>query len=72
LSSIREETGASDVPAWQGMVQQLVTGNEAVCRTARSVLQVADEAGDDPSVDLLTQRLQTHEKYAWMLRSLLE
>jgi len=72
LSSIQEEPGATGVPAWQGMVQQLVTGNEAVCRTARKVLQVADEAGDDPSVDLLTQRLQTHEKYAWMLRSLLE
>lgn len=72
LSSIQEEPGATDVPAWQGMVQQLVTGNEAVCRTARKVLQVADDAGDDPSVDLLTQRLQTHEKYAWMLRSLLE
>lgn len=72
LSSIREEPGADGVPAWQGMVQQLVTGNEAVCRTARNVLQIADDAGDDPSVDLLTQRLQTHEKYAWMLRSLLE
>ncbi|MFN3311735.1 MAG: ferritin-like domain-containing protein, partial [Thermomonas sp.] len=47
-------------------------GNEAVCRTARKVLKTADAAGDDPTVDLLTQRLQTHEKYAWMLRSLLE
>jgi starvation-inducible DNA-binding protein len=54
------------------MVRQLTVGNEAVCRTARRVLQVADEAGDDPSVDLLTQRLQVHEKYAWMLRSLLQ
>ncbi len=72
LTSIREEEGADGVPDWKGMVQQLVSGNEAVCRTARKVLKTADDAGDDPSVDLLTQRLQTHEKYAWMLRSLLE
>ncbi|WP_028915923.1 Dps family protein [Pseudoxanthomonas sp. J31] len=72
LTSIREEQGADGVPDWKGMVQQLVEGNEAVCRTARSVLKIADDAGDDPTVDLLTQRLQTHEKYAWMLRSLLE
>ncbi|MFT3756260.1 MAG: Dps family protein [Pseudoxanthomonas sp.] len=72
LSSIKEETGADGVPAWQGMIQQLVAGNEAVCRTARKVLKTADDAGDDPSVDLLTQRLQVHEKNAWMLRSLLE
>jgi len=72
LTSIREEPGADGVPDWKGMVQQLVSGNEAVCRTARAVLKTADEAGDDPTVDLLTQRLQTHEKYAWMLRSLLE
>lgn len=72
LTSIREEQGADGVPDWKGMVQQLVAGNEAVCRTARAVLKTADDAGDDPTVDLLTQRLQTHEKYAWMLRSLLE
>ncbi len=72
LTSIREEEGARGVPDWKGMVQQLVEGNEAVCRTARAVLKTADDAGDDPTVDLLTQRLQTHEKYAWMLRSLLE
>ena len=72
LSSIKEETGLTNVPEWREMVAQLVSGNEAVCRTARKVLKTADEAGDDPSVDLLTQRLQTHEKYAWMLRSLLE
>ncbi|WP_372018731.1 Dps family protein [Pseudoxanthomonas sp. 10H] len=72
LTSIREEPGADGVPDWKGMVQQLVAGNEAVCRTARAVLKTADDAGDDPTVDLLTQRLQTHEKYAWMLRSLLE
>jgi starvation-inducible DNA-binding protein len=72
LTSIREEQGADGVPDWKGMVQQLVSGNEAVCRTARAVLKTADDAGDDPTVDLMTQRLQTHEKYAWMLRSLLQ
>jgi len=73
LSSIKEEPAAGgDGPEWQHMVRQLVLGNEAVCRTARRVLSQADEASDDPSVDLMTQRLQIHEKYAWMLRSLLE
>lgn len=71
LSSIAEEPLA-DTADWREMVRQLTVGNEAVCRTARKVLKGADEAGDDPSVDLLTQRLQTHEKYAWMLRSLLQ
>ena len=72
LSSIVEESGADGVPDWRGMVSQLVAGNEAVCRTARKVLKTADDAGDDPTVDLATQRLQIHEKNAWMLRSLLE
>jgi starvation-inducible DNA-binding protein len=72
LSDIHEEEGGSGVPDWKGMVAQLVAGNEAVCRTARGVLKTADDANDDPTVDLLTQRLQIHEKYAWMLRSLLE
>ena len=72
LSSIPEEPGLGDSADWREMVRQLTVGNEAVCRTARKVLQGADKAGDDPSVDLLTQRLQTHEKYAWMLRSLLQ
>ncbi len=72
LTSIPEEAGLTDSADWREMVRQLVVGNEAVCRTARKVLKVADDAGDDPSVDLLTQRLQTHEKYAWMLRSLLQ
>ena len=45
---------------------------EAACRTARAVLKTADEAGDDPTVDLMTQRLNIHEKTAWMLRSLLQ
>ena len=72
LSSIKEEPGLEKAPDWREMVRQLVVGNEAVCRTARKALKTADDAGDDPTVDLMTQRLQTHEKYAWMLRSLLE
>ena len=72
LSTIKEEPGLTEAPDWREMVRQLVVGNEAVCRTARKALKTADDASDDPSVDLLTQRLHTHEKYAWMLRSLLQ
>jgi starvation-inducible DNA-binding protein len=72
LTSIPEEPGLGDTANWHEMVRQLVVGNEAVCRTARKVLKGADNAGDDPTVDLLTQRLQVHEKYAWMLRALLQ
>jgi len=72
LSSITEEPGLTEAPDWREMVRQLVEGNEAVCRTARKALAHADDAGDDPTVDLLTQRLQVHEKNAWMLRSLLQ
>ncbi len=68
LSSIEEETGH---PAAEQMIEQLVAGHEAVARTARSAFAAADEAGDEPSADLLTQRMQIHEKTAWMLRSLL-
>jgi starvation-inducible DNA-binding protein len=69
LSSIPETEG---VPAALAMVCELVEGHEAVARTIRGVFAVADEAGDQPTADLLTQRLQIHEKTAWMLRSLLE
>ena len=72
LTSIPEEPGATEAMDWRGMVRQLVIGNEAVCRSARKALEVADEADDEPTEDLLIQRLQTHEKYAWMLRSLLQ
>ena len=72
LSSIPEEPGLTDAADWREMVRQLVVGNEAVCRTARKVLKTADNAGDDPTVDLMTQRLNIHEKNAWMLRSLLQ
>ena len=71
LASI-EETVPGDSSDWRTMVADLVAGHEAVCRTARRVLDIADDADDAPSEDLLTQRLQIHEKYAWMLRSLLQ
>jgi starvation-inducible DNA-binding protein len=54
------------------MVRILVTGHEAVARTAREIFPIADRAGDEPTADLLTQRLTVHEQTAWMLRSLLE
>ena len=54
------------------MVRILVEGHEAVARTARELFPVADKAGDEPTADLLTQRLTVHEQTAWMLRSLLE
>lgn len=72
LSSIKEEPGLTEAPDWREMVRQLVVGNEAVCRSARKVLDVADDADDEPTEDLMTQRLQVHEKNAWMLRSLLQ
>ena len=72
LSSIREEPGLAKAPDWREMVRQLVVGNEAVCRTARKAIDVADDGDDEPTEDMLIQRLQTHEKYAWMLRSLLQ
>ncbi len=54
------------------MVRILVKGHEAVARTARSLFPIADKAGDEPTADLLTQRLTVHEQTAWMLRALLE
>ncbi len=68
LSSIPEAEG---VPAAEEMIRQLVEGHEAVTRTARKFFPVADDAQDEPTADLLTQRMQTHEKTAWMLRSML-
>lgn len=68
LTSIPEETGHPDA---QGMLAQLVSDQETVVRTAREVFPVVDQAGDEPSADLLTQRMQVHEKTAWMLRSML-
>ncbi len=69
LTSIKE---TESVPKAQDMIAELVAGHEAVCRTARSVFPSADSASDEATADLLTQRLQVHEKTAWMLRSLLE
>ena len=69
LATVKETDG---VPRATEMVQLLVEAHETVVRTARKVLSVADEAGDDATADLATQRLQIHEKTAWMLRSLLE
>ncbi len=68
LTSIEEGNGDE---AAEEMIRQLVLGHEAVARTARSVFPVADEASDEPTADLLTQRMQIHEKTAWMLRSML-
>lgn len=68
LSSIAEADG---VPSAEDMIRQLVAGQEAVVRTARSVFPIVDKANDEPTADLLTQRMQVHEKTAWMLRSLL-
>jgi starvation-inducible DNA-binding protein len=53
------------------MIRQLVEGQEAVVRTARKVFPAAEKVADEPTADLLTQRMQVHEKNAWMLRSLL-
>lgn len=68
LARVDEETGHPDA---EDMIAQLARDQEIVVRTAREVIPVADEANDEPSVDLLTQRMQTHEKTAWMLRSML-
>ena len=69
LATIKEEEG---VPSAHDMIRQLVAGQEAVARTARAAFKVADAADDQPTADLLTQRMEIHEKNAWMLRSLLE
>jgi starvation-inducible DNA-binding protein len=69
LASIAEVEG---VPSATEMIRILVAGQEAVARTARKAFKAAEKANDQPTCDLLTQRLQVHEKNAWMLRSLLE
>ena len=69
LSSIKETSG---VPEATEMIRLLVAGQEAVTCTARKIFPVVDKASDEPTADLLTQRMQVHEKTAWMLRSLLE
>ncbi len=69
LSSINETPG---VPKAEAMIRELVEGQEAVVRTARKVFPLVDRVNDESTADLLTQRMQTHEKTAWMLRSLLD
>jgi len=69
LASIREVDG---VPKTNDMIRHLVTAQEATARTARKLFPLVEAANDQPTADLLTQRLEVHEKTAWMLRSLLE
>jgi starvation-inducible DNA-binding protein len=68
LTVIKE---AVDVPAAEDMIRELAKDQEAVVRTARSIFPLADEVADEPTADLLTQRMQVHEKTAWMLRSMI-
>jgi starvation-inducible DNA-binding protein len=69
LSSIKEDDG---VPKAEDMIRRLVEGHETTARTARDAFKLAAEINDQPTCDLLTQRMQIHEKTAWMLRSLVE
>lgn len=66
LSSIKEESGQ---PGWQTMVTNLARGHEEVAKSAREVLRVAEEIGDDATADVVTPRITLHEKTAWMLRA---
>lgn len=68
LSTVTEDT---DRPEATEMIQRLVEGQETVVRTARSIFPIVEKANDEPTADLLTQRMQVHEKTAWMLRSML-
>jgi starvation-inducible DNA-binding protein len=69
LARVKETPGQ---PRAEQMVRLLIEGQEAIVRTAREVLPIAEKADDQPTLDLLTQRMQVHEKNAWMLRSLLK
>ena len=69
LTVIKEETS---IPNAKNMIKQLIEGQEAVTRTAREIFPLVEEAKDQPTADLLTRRMEVHEKNAWMLRSLLE
>ena len=69
LTRVDETEG---VPRAEEMIRLLIEGQEAIVRTAREVLPTADAADDEPTLDLITQRMQVHEKNAWMLRSLLK
>lgn len=69
LSSIKDTQG---VPAAEDMIRALVEGHETVSRTVRKLVPAVEKASDQATLDLLTQRMNSHEKTAWMLRSLLE
>ncbi len=71
LATLKEDAGRA-TPDAKTMIARLIEGQETVVRTARSVFPLAEKANDQPTADLLTQRMQVHEKTAWMLRSLLE
>ncbi len=68
VSTIKEENG---IPAAEEMIHNLVVGNEAVVKTAREIINLCDEAEDDVTTDLMIERMQQHEKNAWMLRSMI-
>lgn len=72
FAALTEIKDSARVPNAREMIRQLVDGQETVVRTARSVLPIAEAAGDQPTADVLTQRMTVHEQNAWMLRSLLE
>lgn len=69
LSSMKEAEGTLNA---DGMIRDIISGQDAVTRAARSALKIAEKADDQPTVDILVQRLQIHEKNAWMLRSLID
>lgn len=69
LATVEEARGGESA---EDMIRELVKGQEAVVRTARGIFPLADAANDEPTADLLTQRMQVHEKNAWMLRSMLD
>lgn len=72
LSSIKEAEGANRVPDAEEMIRQLVAGQEAVVRTAREIFPTVEAANDEATGNLLADRMEIHEKNAWMLRSMLE
>jgi starvation-inducible DNA-binding protein len=68
MTSIKEETG---IPTADEMIQNLVQGHEAVVTTARETIALTDACEDDVTADLLVERMNVHEKAAWMLRSMI-
>lgn len=68
VASIKEENG---IPTAEEMIHNLVVGNEAVITTAREIINLCEEAADDVTADLMVERMQVHEKNAWMLRSMI-